>query len=246
MIGGGDRVGDMPQVDLVLAHAVFRQNTGYGKVQRPRRRRDPLQKFGAFLHGSQREVGRAPWHHAVAGYRSNPGATIGRPFAVDQIELELAGDHWPDSSRSTLANDPPQHLARIKPQRFEGTDIPHHAHDLGKRCASPLHASQGSRERQGRAIRIAIRRPDSQRVVAEAATVGNGRRRRKLHTVLEDLIGVIDANALAEDRAVAVHDEGVDALDVRIGLPESRPVAQCRNTVPFITHDFPIGSSLLP
>ena len=80
-----------------------------------------------------------------------------------------------DSRRSTLANNAAEDLARIKPQRFEGSDIAHRANDLGKRCAGPHHALQGSGERQCRAIGIAVRGPDSQRVVAETATVSNRR-----------------------------------------------------------------------
>ena len=139
LVRRSNRVGDMPQVDLILADTVLRHGATHRQLLSGRRIVYATEKNRHVFDGFEREVGRAA-RCCAARRRAKRDAAIGGASRVYQVELELAGHDRMESCGAALSHDLEQDHAWVKPQLLALDRIHHVADHLRRRRRRPRHA----------------------------------------------------------------------------------------------------------
>ena len=229
VVGRGQRVVGVHQVDLVLAGREFGAHRRRGDVLRGTERGDLGEQLGEVV-----ELGDAVNLQRI---RAPPGArhdrhlrhAVGGALGVDQVELELDRDDRGQAVLGEALDDAGQNVARVGDEpaavRLEGR----HQH-LTARPAGPGDRRQRAGHRLEHVIRVAVAEAAATRVAGAAGDVEQERRAGQQEPFAVELLGVGAAQPLAAQDARQVRDEGVDHRDVRMtrekivefGLPRRR------------------------
>ena len=214
VIAGQLDVGDVVQVDFVLARGAFRHGGADRNVLR----------CAGCLHIHQEGVEPVqvveamqprPFMHQVRS--RNPRAVRFQSLfiVVQQVKFQFQSDHRRQTELIETSQHALQNLAAVIVVR--GRTVMVHLHQaLPGRAARPGHRRERAGHRQARIVRVAVSQSDLQTIRQQASAVEQHGARRHVSPGLKNLLHIRARRPHAAQDSVNVRQQQVEILDLRV------------------------------
>ena len=156
--------------------------------------------------------------------RRGANAALGRALPVDQVELQLAGDHRVEAVGPQAPRDVGEDGARVEPDRLARLRLAHVEHALRGGHGRPWHRDEGARHRPADSVGVAVVSANAEGVAAVAVHVEHGGAGGEGNARAEDPLEVGGGLALAECHAVQPDHEGIDIACLGMAREEGAPL----------------------
>ena len=218
VVGRRQAIRHVAQVDFVLPDAVLRNRGIRGDAlclegsRHVGEDRFELLQLGDAVHVAVREP-------AAGGGRAGRHRPTVIQVPIDEVKLELAGNHRGPAPSRVAIDHPSERMARVGEEGRAVTTV-HAQQELRHRMLGPGHDSQGFRNRNAHTVGISGCGAHAGRGNLVSPDVERERGARKTQLPLHDLGGVANRRPLAAQLSVQVDDERFEDIDLRMGFEE--------------------------
>ncbi len=223
VVGGAQRVGLVVQRELELARrrlgdrAFERDALGIGGGPQVAQQRGGVLELG-------QAVGLRSGRLAPVERRAPQRGGAAAP-RLDEVELELAGNHRGQPVGSEALDHPGKHRARVEVVD-RPVELVQRGHDLRHVDPEPRRGHQRAGHRHGQPVGVAVL-PDQPGILAVAAEdVDHEHRAREEAAVLVDVEQLVAAQSLAARHAAHSGEEQLDERDVGMRFEEGHRLAR--------------------
>ena len=216
-VGCLQRVGNMIEVDLVLARPILAQGRVCGNTLGACRTGNPVEdRLEVLQFRNRQNLSLARMPAAIAGIRRAHGIER-RTYRIDQIELELRRHHRGQPQLREPLEDIGENLPRIAVEAL-AIRITHPEKNLGGWPVQPGHARKRAGNWKTKAVRVAgaLGEPGRIHIPSPHIQCIDGSWHR--HALGQNVQSPLARNPFAARHAIDVYDECLEDFDVQIAV----------------------------